>query len=317
MIRTVNNILVTESHFPNLVLTVGSFDGVHLGHREILRTVVAQAKEKGGTAAVLTLKPHPREFFSPEHAPSLLTHDRKKWQLFDEAGIDAVFILPFDGTVASLEPAEFVKKILVERCHVQAVVVGHDFRFGHQARGDFDLLRELAPGHGFSVSQVPPLLMDGERVSSTLIRERLLVGDLEKAAAFLGRPYSLVGEVVSGRRVGTSIGFPTANVEPHHSAIPAQGVYVAKAEVSGCVSPAAVNIGVAPTIRDEDLTIEAFLLDFAGDIGGCEIEITFLQRIRPEMKFPSVSELIAQIERDVDTVRRYFEAHPLGERRSG
>lgn len=310
MIQIIDNILATETRFSGLVLTVGSFDGVHVGHREILRSVVSQAKERGGVAAVLTLKPHPREFFSPGHAPSLLTHDRKKWQLFEEAGIDVVFILPFDGSVASLEPEDFVQTILVDRCGVQAIVVGHDFRFGRQARGDFDLLHELAPKHGFAVSQVPPLLMDGERVSSTLIRERLLVGDLEKAAAFLGRPYSIVGEVVSGRQVGKTIGFPTANIEPHHSAIPAQGVYIARASVRGCVYPAAVNIGVAPTIRNEDMTIEAFLLDFDEDLEGCEIEITFLQRIRPEMKFPSVTELIAQIGRDVDTVRKYFETHP-------
>ena len=311
MIQIVENILVTETHFSGLVLTVGSFDGVHLGHREILRTVVSQARDRGGIAAVLTLKPHPREFFSPEHAPSLLTHDRKKWQLFEEAGVDAVFILPFDAAVASLEPADFVQRILVDRCGVQAVVVGHDFRFGHRARGDFELLQALAPEHGFAVSQVPPLLMDGERVSSTLIRERLLVGDLEKAGAFLGRPYSIVGEVVSGRKVGKTIGFPTANIEPHHSAIPAQGVYVALAGVCGSAYPAAVNIGVAPTIRNEDMTIEAFLLDFDDDLEGCEIELTFLQRIRAELKFPSVSELITQIGRDVDVVRAYFESNPL------
>lgn len=311
MIRVVENILSSEVSYPSLVLTIGSFDGVHLGHREILREVVAQAECRAGASAVLTLKPHPREFFSPDHAPSLLTPDRKKRQLFEETGIDAVFVLPFDQNVASLEPEAFVEQVIVERCSAVAVVVGHDFRFGRQARGDFDLLRKLAPRYGFAVTQVPPLLMDGERVSSTSIRERLLVGDLEKAEAFLGRPYSIVGRVVSGRRIGTTIGFPTANIEPHHSAIPAQGVYIAHARVANGVFPAAVNIGVAPTIRDEDVTIEAFLLDFDGELDGCEIEVTFCRRIRSEIRFPSISELVAQIGRDVDEVRDHFLEHPL------
>ncbi len=311
MIEVIENILVSDCHFPNLVLTVGSFDGVHLGHRKILSAVNDQAMARGGAGAVLTLKPHPREFFAPEHAPSLLTNESKKWRLFAEAGIDAVFILPFDASVAALEPEDFVKTILVDRCNVQAIVVGHDFRFGHDARGDFELLKELAPEYGFSVTQVPPLLRDGERVSSTLIRERLLLGDLEKAETFLGRPYSIVGEVVSGRKVGTTLGFPTANIEPHHSAIPAQGVYVARADVDDAAYPAAVNIGVAPTIRNEDVAIEAFLLDFEGDLEGHEIEITFLRRLRSELKFPSVTELIAQIGRDVEEVRAFFDTHPL------
>ncbi|MCC6490792.1 MAG: bifunctional riboflavin kinase/FAD synthetase [Candidatus Hydrogenedentes bacterium] len=303
MIRIVENILESECGSRRFALTIGSFDGVHLGHRAILDMLVRQSAVIGAPCAVLTLRPHPREFFSPEHAPSLLTHDPKKWSLFEEAGVHAVFVLPFDASIAALEPEVFIEDILVTRCHASALVVGHDFRFGHKARGDFALLEELAPRFGYTVSQVPPLLMDGERVSSTLIRERLLVGDLEKAQAFLGRPYSISGQVVTGRRIGTALGFPTANVQPHHSAIPAQGVYAAWATVSGHTYPAAVNIGVAPTIRNEDLTIEAFLLDFTGDIEGSDIEITFLKHLRSEQKFPSPQALAAQIQRDVAEVR--------------
>ena len=303
MIRIVENILEAECGSPRFALTIGSFDGVHLGHRAILDVLVRQAAAIDAPCAVLTLRPHPREFFSPEHAPSLLTHDPKKWSLFEEAGVHAVFVLPFDASIAALEPEVFVQDILAARCHAAAIVVGHDFRFGRNARGDFALLEELGPRLGFTVSQVPPLLMDGERVSSTLIRERLLLGDLEKAQAFLGRPYSISGEVVPGRRIGSTLGFPTANVQPHHSAIPAQGVYAARASVNGRTYPAAVNIGVAPTIRNEDLMIEAFLLDFSGDLAGSDIEITFLKRLRSELKFPSVEALIAQIQRDVAEVR--------------
>ncbi|MBX7257162.1 MAG: bifunctional riboflavin kinase/FAD synthetase [Candidatus Hydrogenedentes bacterium] len=308
MIQIVNDIRTHEVQFSGLVLTIGSFDGVHLGHRTILDEVLRQARARMGSSAVLTLKPHPREFFSPDHAPSLLTSESKKWQLFEQAGIDAVFVLPFDETVASLEPEAFVEEILVRRCRAESVVVGHDFRFGKRARGDFELLRNLASKSGFSVTQVEPLLMDGERVSSTLIRERLLLGDISKAEAFLGRPYSVVGEVVPGRHIGSSIGFPTANVRPHHSAIPAQGVYVAYTYLDGRAYPTAVNIGIAPTIRNEDMTIEAHLLDFSGNLEGREVEVAFLKRLRSEIRFPSVQDLIAQIQRDVAEVRAFFEA---------
>lgn len=259
-----------------------------------------------GRSAVLTIKPHPREFFSPDHAPSLLTHSPKKIELFEAFGIDAMIFLRFNAEVAALEPEGFVREIIVERCRAKVVIVGHDFRFGRNARGDFELLASLAPQLGFEVEQVPALLMDGERVSSTLIRERLLLGDLVKAEAFLGRPYSLVGKVVPGRHIGSTIGFPTANIKPHHSAIPAQGVYVCEAKLGDKKYPAAVNIGVAPTIRNEDLTIEAFLLDFSGNIEGEEIELIFRKRLRSEIKFPTVQDLVAQIQRDVEATREYF-----------
>jgi riboflavin kinase/FMN adenylyltransferase len=217
-----------------------------------------------------------------------------------------MIFLRFNADVAALEPEDFVREIIVERCRAKAVVVGHDFRFGKNARGDFALLAAVAPQYGFDIEQVPALLMDGERVSSTLIRERLLLGDLVKAEAFLGRPYSLVGKVVPGRHVGTTLGFPTANIKPHHSAIPAQGVYVCEVKLGDKRYPAAVNIGVAPTIRNEDLTIEAFLLDFSGDIEDMDIEIIFRKRLRSEIKFSTVQDLIAQIHRDVEATRDFF-----------
>jgi riboflavin kinase/FMN adenylyltransferase len=306
VIRVVDDIRTTHVDEPNLVLTIGSFDGVHRGHRAILDAVVSRAKTIGGTAAVLTLRPHPREFFSPEHAPSLLTHTAKKLELFEQAGIAAMFFLRFNAEVAALEPERFVAEILADRCRAKAVVVGHDFRFGKNARGDFELLQKLSGQHGFSVEQIPPLLMDGERVSSTLIRERLLLGDLEKAEAFLGRPYSVVGKVVHGRHLGRTLGFPTANIQPHHSAIPAQGIYICEAKLGTSIHAAAVNIGIAPTIRHEDLTIEAHLLDFSSDIYGKEIELIFHKRLRSEEKFPSIEALTAQIQRDVEETRRFF-----------
>jgi riboflavin kinase/FMN adenylyltransferase len=299
----VEDILAEQPNLPSPVVTIGSFDGVHRGHQRILEEVVRQAKSRGGTPVVLTMQPHPREFFSPNHAPNLLTSDRKKVELFAEAGIEAVFFLPFNQRIASMPPVEFAERIVAGQCGAASVVVGHDFRFGRGAEGDFNFLRSVAPGLGFEVSQVDAMLIKGERVSSTVIRERVLQGDLDEAELFLGRKYSIMGEVVEGRGMGRRLGYPTANVRPHHRAVPPHGVYAARTRLSGAHYPAAVNIGIAPTIRHEDITIEAFLLDFKGELVGKEIEVIFHKRLRPEQKFASVQDLIRQIDRDVEQVR--------------
>jgi riboflavin kinase/FMN adenylyltransferase len=186
-------------------------------------------------------------------------------------------------------------------------IVGHDFAFGKDARGNFEYLEQVAPQYGLEVRQVPPVIIQGERVSSTLIRERVLQGELENVELFLGRKYSIVGTVTTGRGMGSKLGFPTANVEPHNSAVPAHGVYVAEALLDGQRYRAAVNIGIAPTIRHEDIMIEAHLLDFSGDIVGKRIEIVFHKRLRPEKKYATLDELIAAIAEDVAEVRSFFE----------
>ncbi|HOZ46720.1 MAG TPA: bifunctional riboflavin kinase/FAD synthetase [Candidatus Hydrogenedentes bacterium] len=301
--KIIENIRETEFAFPHTVLTIGSFDGVHRGHRRVLDDVVHLARERNGTAAVLTMRPHPREFFSPDHAPNLLTCDRKKTQLLKEAGVDAVLLLQFTAEVANLDRAAFVDHIIRRCCHAEAVVVGHDFRFGRDALGDFEFLQSLGQVYDFVVHQVPPLYVQGERVSSTLIREQVLQGDIEKAALLLGRKYSLVGRVVAGRGIGTELGFPTANIEPRHSAVPAQGVYAGEALVNGQRIPAAINVGIAPTIRQKDLVVEAFLLDFDQNLRDAEIEIVFHRRLRSEKKFPTHAALTEQIAHDVEAVR--------------
>jgi riboflavin kinase/FMN adenylyltransferase len=302
----VEDVRAADAAFPYVVLTIGSFDGVHRGHRIILSDVVRRARAASGTAALLTLRPHPREFFTPDRPPNLLTTDAKKLELLEESGLDVVFFLPFTAEVAGMEPEAFIRDILSGRCHAREIVVGHDFCFGKDAKGNYALLDSLASRFGYSVVQTSPLLVDGERVSSTLIREQILLGNLDQAERFLGRKYSIRGEVVGGRGIGRKLGFPTANIKPHHSAVPAQGVYAAEALLNGQRHVAAVNIGIAPTIRHEDLTIEAFLLDFDGDILGREIELVFHKRLRPERKFPSYEALTEQIGRDVAEIRDYF-----------
>lgn len=304
--KVIENVQTSEATFDHVVLTVGSFDGVHLGHRSVIDDVIRRARAVGGTAALLTMRPHPRELFSPKHAPNLLTSDDKKLQLLETTGIDVVFLLKFNTEVANLEPDTFVEEILVRRCQAKEMVVGHDFTFGKHARGDYSLLKDISGRYGFEVTRIPPVQIDRERVSSTLIRERILQGDLDHASRLLGRKYSVVGEVVPGRGIATRLGFPTANIRPYHSAIPAQGVYIAEGIVAGSTYAAAVNIGIAPTIRHEDVTVEAFLLDFDQNILGQRIEVVFHKRLRPERKFPSHHALAEQIARDVETVRRHF-----------
>jgi len=302
----IDNVHTAEQTFPNVVLTVGSFDGVHKGHQRIIHQLVDRAKEINGTPTLLTMNPHPREFFSPNNIPNLLTSFDKKMALLKEAGIEVVYIMPFNSETAAIKPDPFIRDILVDRCHVRSLIVGHDCRFGKDALGDFSLLKSFSEEGGYDVQEIQPVLIEAERVSSTLIRERILAGDLPFAEHLLGRPYSISGQVSSGRGIGQTIGFPTANIHPYHTAIPAQGVYIAESIISGKCYPSAVNIGIAPTIRNEDITIESHILDFKGDLLGKDIEVLFHKRLRPEQKFLYKDALIEQIGKDVQRVRSFF-----------
>jgi riboflavin kinase/FMN adenylyltransferase len=304
----IEDIRTDEIDLPNLVLTIGSFDGVHLGHRTILDQVVDRARRIDGKAAVLTLRPHPRAYFSPDDAPPMLTSDSKQTELLAGTGLDALLILPFDKNTASLTPEDFVQEVIVDACGAKELVVGHDFRFGKAARGDYDLLEQMGADLGFRVSEAPAFRVDGIRVSSTALRERLQAGDIPGVTQLLGRPFSLTGTVVSGRRIGRTLGFPTANISPHHTATPASGVYCCEARVLEQTFAAAVNIGVAPTVRDADFAIEAFLLDFDGELRGEDIEVCFHQRLRDEQRFPSKETLVEQITLDVASVRQIMSA---------
>ncbi len=304
--RIIEDIRSSSETFDNMVITVGSFDGVHLGHQRIVREVLENARAIDGTAALMTLRPHPRQLFAPERAPNMLTGVAKKAELLDALGMDVVCVLPFTREVANLSAQDFVEQLLLDRCQAKVVIVGHDFCFGKDAQGDYEFLESIAPNHGFKVIQVAQLVVEGERVSSTLIRECVLQGEMDRAEVLLGRKYSVRGEVIPGRGMGVKLGFPTANIPPKNNALPAHGVYVAEAFLDSAPWPAAVNIGVAPTIRHEDTMIEAHLLGFEGDLVGKELEVVFHKRLRPEKKYDSHQALIEAIADDVNAVRRYF-----------
>ncbi len=307
--RIISDVRATTEVIDRAVLTIGCFDGVHLGHRRILEALHEEADRIGGTPCAMTLEPHPRQFFSPENAPNILTDNPLKYRLLEEQGVEVLHVLPFDRAAASMAPEDFVTSILIERCRISALVVGHDFAFGYRAQGDYDYLADTAPQYGFSVRQIPPVIIGGQRVSSTLIRERVLQGEVEHIETFLGRRFNLMGVVQPGRGIGRILGFPTANLDIGPCVVPAHGVYAAEAIVNGTVYHAAINIGIAPTIRNEQALVEAHLLDFNDSITGEQMELIFHKRLRPEKKFSSRDDLIAAIAADVKAIKHYFEAN--------
>jgi riboflavin kinase / FMN adenylyltransferase len=277
-------------------VAVGEFDGVHLGHREVI----------AGADTVLTFEPHPRAVVAPDAAPKLLTSLAVKTDLIAGLGVRELVVIPFDRSFAAQGPQEFVDTVLVERLGAQRVSVGENFRFGHKATGDADLLRRQA---AFEARVVPLVEVDGEIVSSTHIRGLVVAGELEKANRFLGSPFQLRGGVVHGDERGRELGYPTANLVPDNALVyPGNGVYACRAAFEHDGEwrwwPAATSIGVRPTfVTGRGVLVEAFLLDFEGDLYDHELRIAFLARLRGERRFDTVEGLVEQMHRDVESAR--------------
>jgi riboflavin kinase/FMN adenylyltransferase len=286
------------------VVALGVFDGVHLGHRAILQSAVSDAREAGIAALACTFDPHPMEVLQPGRAPLAITTLDERLALIEACGIDAAVVLPFTRELAAIEPEAFVKDVLLSRLGAREIVVGFNHRFGRGARGDVGLLRSLGERLGFRTHIAEPLMVGGVAVSSTEIRAALQRGDIEAAARLLGRPYTLVGTVAHGAGRGRTLGFPTANLAPARPVLVAAGVYACTAEVADRKERAVVNVGIRPTFDETALAVEAYLLDFAGDIYGHTMILTFVSRIREERRFPSVDALRAQIDADVAEARR-------------
>jgi riboflavin kinase/FMN adenylyltransferase len=276
------------------VLAVGEFDGVHIGHREVIR----------GADSVLTFEPHPRAVVAPESAPKLLTTLEAKADLIAALGVSELVVVPFDGSFAAQSPQEFIDRVLVEDLGATEISVGENFRFGHRARGDADL---LAAQDAFATRVHELVSLDGEIVSSTHIRGLIATGAVGPARRLLGAPFAIRGTVAHGDKRGRTLGFPTANLVPDpRLVVPDHGIYAARASVPGLGEwAAAVSIGVRPTfVTGRGLLIEAFLLDFEGDIYGQELRLDFLERTRGERRFDSVETLVAQMHRDVEAIAR-------------
>lgn len=288
-----------------VVVALGNFDGVHLGHQEVLRRAAEEAGKRGMRVVAATFDPHPRAVLQPGSEPGLLTDPEMRRELLLRYGADEVRTIRFDKELSMKRPEEFVEEVLVGEIGASIVVVGENFRFGHRAAGDFAELRRLmkeAGGHALAVQ----IKGAGEgEISSSRIRSLIFAGEVEAAARLLGRPYTLRGEVVHGDHRGAAIGFPTANLAPDKGVVlPARGVYAGRARVGDETYAACTNVGVAPTFGRGESRVEAHLLGLRGDLYGQKIEVSFVRRIRPEKRFSGVEELREQIARDVEEARR-------------
>ncbi|HRF74792.1 MAG TPA: bifunctional riboflavin kinase/FAD synthetase [Accumulibacter sp.] len=290
------------------VLTIGNFDGVHLGHRALLARLTATAAQVGLPAAVLTFEPHPREFFAPESAPPRLSTLREKLELIADDGVEIAYVCHFNAHFAALSAGEFIERVLVGALRVRHLIVGDDFRFGARRTGDFALLRDAGAHLGFCVEAMDSVTLEGERASSSAVRDALQDGRLEHAARLLGRPYSIDGRVVRGEQIGRQLGFATANIRIKHERPPLQGVFAVEVKgLPGGPHRGAANLGYRPTAHQASRPLlEVHLFDFSADIYGAHLNVRFLHKLRDEMKFPDFNALKAQIARDVEAAQSYF-----------
>jgi riboflavin kinase/FMN adenylyltransferase len=293
------------------ILTIGVFDGVHLGHQHLMGTVVRRAQQLGCQSAALTFDPHPDLVLHPERERHALASLDERIERIAALGIDLLIVLPFSRELMALTAPEFMARLCASVA-LRELWVGWDFALGRGREGNVARLREIGQSLGYSVHPVEPLLLDEAVVSSTRIRAALREGDIAAATALLGRPFSLRGVVAQGDRRGRTIGFPTANVgvEARH-VLPADGVYVCRAIVNHSHYGAVTNVGLRPTFAGMHRTVEAYLLDFADEIYGETIELDFLQRLRGEQKFDGIASLVAQITSDVAAARSWLKQHPL------
>jgi riboflavin kinase/FMN adenylyltransferase len=293
-----------------VALTIGNFDGVHLGHQALLNELRAVAQARGLQTAVVIFEPHPREFFTPQQAPARLTSLREKLEFLAGQGINRVQICRFNAGFAAMSAVEFINA-LHEKLFAQFVLIGDDFRFGSGRTGDFALMEKTGAQLGFAVHAVRSVKHDGVRISSTAIRAALMAGQIREAQRYLGRHYSISGRVVHGDGLGRKIGFPTANIQLKHNRPPLSGIYVVNAHAEGLgVLQGVASLGVRPTVRhDAKPVLEVYLFEFEQQIYGKHLRVEFLQKLRDEEKYPDVETLTRHIALDVESAKKWFEQH--------
>ncbi|TBW06574.1 bifunctional riboflavin kinase/FAD synthetase [Azotobacter chroococcum subsp. isscasi] len=293
------------------VVTIGNFDGVHRGHQAILARLRERATELGLPGCVVIFEPQPREFFAPDSAPPRLTRLREKLELLAAEGVDRVLCLAFNRRFCQLSAQAFVQSVLVDGLGVRHLEVGDDFRFGCDRAGDFAFLRQAGAAEGFTVEAAVTVEVDGLRVSSTRLRAALHHGDLPLAERLLGRPFSLCGRVLHGQKLGRQLGTPTANVQLKRRRVPLGGVYLVSTELDGRCWPGVANIGVRPSVAgDGRAHLEMHLLDFAGDLYGRHLRVTFHHKLRDEERFSSLEALKTAIDADIAAARAYWQGKP-------
>lgn len=290
-----------------VALTIGNFDGVHLGHQALLQDLKQEARARGLETAVIVFEPHPREFFTPQSAPTRLTSLREKAEMFESLDVDRLHICRFNQSFAQTPAADFIRSL---RADVAAkyVLVGDDFRFGSGRAGDFGLMEKIGEREGFEVRAMRTVLNGGTRISSTAVREALGRGNLQTAQRYLGRPYSISGHVVHGNRMGQQLGFPTANIQLRHNRPPVMGIFVVRTRIEGGDwLQGAASLGVRPSVVADGMPVlEVHLLDFDKAIYGRHMHVEFLHKLRDETKFGDLEALKAQIARDIEQTKQWF-----------
>jgi len=303
LIRGVHNL---RARHRGCVATIGNFDGIHLGHRAIIRQVTAKAKTLAVPSAVMVFEPQPREFFAPEDAPARLMTFREKVEILAELGLDRVLCVKFDQRFCSQSAREFCENILIQGMGVQHLVVGDDFRFGNDRAGDFRFLQKMGAANGFSVENTHTCEWHGERVSSTRVRECLESSDFDSASVMLCRPFFMSGRVIHGQKLGRTIGVPTANLLPKRVRTPVTGVFAVEVRGLGDVQQGVANLGTRPTLGGEQVRLEVHLLDFKGDLYGKHLRVMFRHKIRDEKKFDGLDALTKAIHQDIETAKHFF-----------
>ncbi|MFI5293982.1 MAG: bifunctional riboflavin kinase/FAD synthetase [Thermodesulfovibrionales bacterium] len=298
-----------QKKFDNSILTLGNFDGLHLGHQELVRMIIRRARETGALSMVVTFRPHPLKILAPEKCPPLISIYEEKIKLFERLGIDVLVKIPFTLEFSAMPPEDFVRDVLCGTLGAKEIFVGYNYRFGKGRKGDIRTLRSLGEKYGFAVREIEQIAFGGEVISSTKIRTLLREGDVEHAAKLLGRTYAITGIVVKGDGRGKGLGFPTANIAPKHSIIPADGVYAVRLIVREKVYDGIANIGMRPTFNKKVLAIEVHVFDFNEDIYGEDISLYFIRKIREEKKFKGAEALVTQIKSDIETAKEILSSH--------
>lgn len=290
-------------------VTIGNFDGLHLGHQAMLARLQDVARVRDLPSCVLSFEPHPREFFAPEQAPARLSSLREKAEHLQRLGIDRLHVFRFDRTFSALTAGAFIEQVLGRTLQARYVLVGDDFRYGAKRAGDFALLQSAGRSLGFDAECLPTVEIGGERASSTAVRSALAAGELDHAARLLGQPYSISGRVVHGDKLGRDIGFPTANIQLKHNQPPLMGIFAVElCGLNGAPLPGVASLGKRPTVKGADAVpvLEVHLFDFDADIYGRRVRVDFLHKLRDEEKYPDLDSLVAQIRRDADNARHFL-----------
>jgi len=288
-------------------VSIGSFDGVHLGHQAVLTELIQQAKSNGLFSVAMTFEPQPREYFNELRAPARLMRLREKVEVLSSLGIDQIVCLKFNKVLRALSAQDFIIRVLVEGLRVKHLIVGDDFRFGCDRSGDFSMLYEYGKANGFSVKNTDTFESQGERISSTLVRRIINEGDFPRAAELLGRPFEIKGRVMHGKKLGRKLGFPTANININRLRAPLSGVYAVLVKTESEIFEGAANVGIRPTIGDlERPLLEVHIFNFDRDIYGSFLRVEFLHKIRDELKFNDLGRLATRIQKDMDQIQKWF-----------